>query len=121
MWGHEVYNMFGTLTILFALLVALTCLLTFYLLRFQLEGRAHPLWSETFCNGGMTGLVIYGISFSLFRHYSDMTGLLQLSFYFGYMAVVSFAFFLMLGSAGFQCSFAYVQSLQRQEAQGHTK
>lgn len=38
-----------------------------------------------------------------------MSGFLQKSFYFGYMAVVSFAFFLMLGSSGFYLSMVFIK------------
>ena len=57
----------------------------------------------------MTGLFIYVYSFYFYFHRSGMSGLLQSSFYFGYMAVVSFAFFLMLGSAAFQFSLIFVK------------
>ena len=38
-----------------------------------------------------------------------MGGLLQSSFYFGYMAIISLASVLMLGSIGFYSSCAFVR------------
>ena len=58
---------------------------------------------------GMTGLFIYIYSFFYYFHRSGMSGILQSSFYFGYMAVFSFAFFLILGSAAFQFSLIFVK------------
>jgi hypothetical protein len=42
-----------------------------------------------------------------------MHGLLQTSFFFGYNAVVCFAFFLMLGSVGWRASLLFVRSIYK--------
>lgn len=36
---------------------------------------------------------------------------LQIAFYFGYMAVVCYAFLLMLGTVGFRASLTFVRSV----------
>jgi len=43
--------------------------------------------------------------------HSEMSGLLQTSFFFGYMAVICYAFFLMLGTVGFRGSLLFVRSI----------
>jgi hypothetical protein len=109
MWGHQIYTLFGILFLAFILLVIVTSFITVALLYFQLAREDHRWWWATYINGGMTGLFIYVYSFYFYFHRSGMKGLLQGSFYFGYMAIVSFAFFLMLGSAGFQFSLVFVR------------
>jgi hypothetical protein len=109
MWGHQIYTLFGILFLAFLLLVTVTSFITIALLYFQLAREDHRWWWATYVNGGMTGLFIYIYSFYYYFHRSGMTGMLQGSFYFGYMAVVSYAFFLMLGSAGFQFSLIFVK------------
>jgi hypothetical protein len=109
MWGHQIYTLFGILLLAFVLLIIVTSFITVALLYFQLAREDHQWWWAAFINGGMTGIFIYVYSFYYYFHRSDMTGMLQSSFYFGYMAVVSFAFFLMLGSAGFQFSLIFVK------------
>ncbi len=47
-----------------------------------------------------------------FNH-SGMTGFLQTAFYFLYMAVVAFAFFLMMGAIGFFSAFSFVRYIYR--------
>lgn len=47
-----------------------------------------------------------------------MHGLLQASFFFGYNAVVCFAFFLMLGSVGWRASLLFVRSIYKVRQQG---
>lgn len=42
-----------------------------------------------------------------------MHGLLQTSFFFGYNAIVCFAFFLMLGSIGWRASLLFVRSIYK--------
>lgn len=109
MWGHQIYTLFGILFLAFVLLVIVTSFITVALLYFQLAREDHRWWWASYINGGMTGLFIYLYSFYFYFHRSGMKGILQASFYFGYMAVVSFAFFLMLGSAGFQFSLLFVK------------
>ncbi|KAG7365326.1 endomembrane protein 70-domain containing protein [Nitzschia inconspicua] len=109
MWGHQIYTLFGILLLAFILLIIVTSFITVALLYFQLAREDHRWWWAAFINGGMTGIFIYIYSFYYYFHRSGMSGVLQSSFYFGYMAVVSFAFFLMLGSAGFQFSLIFVK------------
>ena len=109
MWGHQIYTLFGILLMAFILLVIVTSFITVALLYFQLAREDHRWWWASYFNGGMTGVFIYFYSFYYYFHRSGMSGLLQSSFYFGYMAVVSFAFFLMLGSAAFQFSLIFVK------------
>lgn len=109
MWGHQIYTLFGILLLAFVLLVIVTSFITVALLYFQLAREDHRWWWSSYLNGGMTGFFIYIYSFYYYFHRSGMSGILQTSFYFGYMAVVSFAFFLILGSAGFQFSLVFVK------------
>ena len=39
------------------------------------------------------------------------SGWIQGSFYFGYMAIISYAFFIMLGSIGFFSSLVFVRHI----------
>jgi len=107
-WGHKIYSLFGILFLAFVMLVIVTSFITIALLYFQLAREDHRWWWNSFANGGATGLFVYAYSFYYFFHRSNMNGLLQLSFYFGYMGIVSYAFFIMLGFVGFYSSFTFV-------------
>ena len=109
MWGHQIYTLFGILFLAFILLVIVTSFITVALLYFQLAREDHRWGWATYINGGMTGLFIFAYSFYYYFNRSEMSGALQASFFFGYMAVISFAFFIMLGSASFQFSLAFVR------------
>lgn len=107
-WGHKIYTLFGILYLAFIMLVIVTSFITIALLYFQLTREDHRWWWRVFANGGSTGLFIFGYSFFYFFHRSNMDGLLQISFYFGYTGIVSYAFFTMLGFIGFMSSFSFV-------------
>jgi len=107
-WGHKIYTLFGILFVAFVMLVIVTSFITIALLYFQLAREDHRWWWTALYNGGATGLFVFAYSFYYFFHRSNMSGYLQLSFYFGYMAIVSYAFFMMLGFVGFYSAFTFV-------------
>lgn len=109
MWGHQIYTLFGVLIFAFLLLVLVTSAIAVSLLYFQLMREDHRWWWMTLINGGMIGLFTYAYSFYFYFHTSGLTGFLQTSFYFGYMALTSFAVFLMYGSISFQVSLQFVK------------
>jgi hypothetical protein len=108
-WGHKIYTLFGILYLAFIMLVIVTAFITVALLYFQLTREDHRWWWQCFFNGGSTGLFIMGYAFFFFFHRSNMDGLLQISFYFGYTGIVAYAFLMMLGFIGFISGFTFVQ------------
>jgi transmembrane 9 superfamily protein 1 len=121
LWSFKTYTWFGytllsSMSLSFMLLFIVSSLLTVALLPY---GGNDQWWWETYINGGMTGLFIYMYSFYFYFYKSGMTGLLQGSFYFGYMAIISLALFLMLGSAGFQFSLEFVRYARSQQGRAH--
>jgi hypothetical protein len=42
-----------------------------------------------------------------------MSGLLQSAIYFGYMAIISYFFFLMLGTVGFYSSLMFTRAIYK--------
>eukprot|EP00752_Nemacystus_decipiens_P008579 g7660.t1 len=110
-WGHQIYTLFGILILAFLLLLVVCSFITVALIYFQLGREDHRWWWRSFFSGGSTGLFVYAYSFFYFFNRSDMDGLLQSSFYFGYMAVISYAFFIMLGFVGFVSSLTFVKHI----------
>merc|ERR1711977_744758 len=108
LWGHKIYTLFGILFLAFIMLIIITAFITVSLAYFQLAREDYRWWWRSLICGGSTGAFIYAYSFFYFFHRSSMKGMIQGSFYFGYMAIISYAFFLMLGAVGFHATFAFI-------------
>jgi len=109
MWGHHIYTLFGVLLFAFVLLLIVTSAISVCLLYFKLSREDHRWWWSSFLNGGQSGIAIYIYSWWYYHYISGMTGFLQGSFFFGYMFIVSLAFFLMAGAGGFLSSLVFVK------------
>ncbi|MEW5307798.1 MAG: hypothetical protein WDW36_010174 [Sanguina aurantia] len=112
-WGHKVYTIYSILFIVFIILIIVTAFITIALTYFQLAVEDHRWWWRSFLCGGSTGVFIYGYCFYFFFMRSEMSGFMQTSFFFGYNALVCYAFFLMLGSVGFRASLMFVRHIYR--------
>lgn len=110
-WGHQIYTLFGILLFALVLLLIVTSFITIALLYFQLAREDHKWWWMSFVNGGSTGIFILFYSWFYYFNRSSMEGVLQGSFFFVYMAVISYAFFLLLGSCSFLSSMAFVRGI----------
>eukprot|EP00898_Chlorokybus_atmophyticus_P005779 jgi/Chlat1/6201/Chrsp44S05799 len=112
-WGHKVYTIYSILFIVFLILLIVTAFITVALTYFQLAAEDHHWWWRSVLCGGSTGLFIYAYCFYYYNARSDMTGLMQTSFFFGYMGAVCYGFFLMLGSVGYRASLLFVRHIYR--------
>ncbi|KAI3778728.1 hypothetical protein L2E82_08111 [Cichorium intybus] len=110
-WGHRIYTLYSVMSIVFFLLVIMTALVSVAVTYFQLAVEDHRWWWRSFFCGGSTGLYIYVYCIYYYFMRSDMTGFMQVSIFFGYMACVCFGVFLVLGSVGFRASLLFVRYL----------
>ena len=88
-----------------------TACITVSLTYLQLSIEDHNWWWRSILSGGATGFFMYAYSFYYWVDESHMYGLLQLSFYFGYMLIICYAVFLMLGTVGFFASLSFVKQI----------
>jgi len=112
-WGHNSYTLYGILFLVFIILIIVTACITIALTYFQLSMEDYRWWWRSFASGGSTGLFIYVYSFFFYFHRSKMHGFLQFSFYFGYMGLVCWFFFVMLGTVGFYSSLVFVRNIYK--------
>jgi len=110
-WGRNTYQLYGIIFIVFLILLIVTGAITVALTYFRLSLEDHQWWWPAFLSGGSTGLFIYMYAIYFFAYRSRMFGTLQTSFYFGYMALVSYFFFVLLGTVGFFASLAFVKNI----------
>ncbi|CAM8951349.1 unnamed protein product [Rhodiola kirilowii] len=112
-WGHRIYTIYSILFIVFIILLIVTAFITIALTYFQLAAEDHHWWWRSFLCGGSTGVFIYGYCLYYYHARSDMSGFMQTSFFFGYMACICYGFFLMLGTVGFQAALLFVRHIYR--------
>ncbi|KAI4365802.1 hypothetical protein MLD38_021759 [Melastoma candidum] len=112
-WGHRIYTIYSILFIVFIILLIVTAFITVALTYFQLAAEDHEWWWRSFLCGGSTGLFIYGYCLYYYYARSDMSGFMQTSFFFGYMACICYGFFLMLGTVGFRAALLFVRHIYR--------
>lgn len=112
-WGHRNFAPFGILYLMFLILIVVTACMTVSLTYVQLSHENHQWWWMSLVSGGSTALFVYLYSFYFLFHESRMSGMLQLSFYFGYMGILCYALFLMLGTVGFYASLIFVRQIYR--------
>eukprot|EP01006_Ploeotia_vitrea_P022005 TRINITY_DN54419_c0_g1_i1.p1 TRINITY_DN54419_c0_g1~~TRINITY_DN54419_c0_g1_i1.p1 ORF type:complete len:615 (-),score=277.66 TRINITY_DN54419_c0_g1_i1:64-1860(-) len=110
-WGHRVYTLFGILSLAFVMLLIVTAFITVALTYFQLASEDYRWWWRSFLSGGSTGVFIYAYAAFFFLERSPMSGVLQGTFFFGYMFMVAYAFFLMLGSVGYWMALRFVRKI----------
>ncbi|ESR61301.1 transmembrane 9 superfamily member 2 [Citrus sinensis] len=112
-WGHRIYTIYSILFIVFIILLIVTAFITVALTYFQLAAEDHEWWWRSFLCGGSTGAFIYAYCLYYYYARSDMSGFMQTSFFFGYMACICYGFFLMLGTVGFRASLLFVRHIYR--------
>ncbi|KAK1387161.1 Transmembrane 9 superfamily member [Heracleum sosnowskyi] len=112
-WGHRIYTIYSILFIVFIILIIVTAFITVALVYFQLAAEDHEWWWRSFLCGGSTGIFIYGYCLYYYYARSDMSGFMQISFFFGYMACICYGFFLMLGVIGFRAALLFVRHIYR--------
>jgi hypothetical protein len=108
-----VYIIWSILFIVFIILLIVTAFITISMSYFQLAVEDHRWWWRSFLCGGSTGVFIYGYCFYYFFARSDMSGFMQTAFFFGYMLMVCFGFFLMLGTVGWRASLMFVRHIYK--------
>uniref|UniRef100_A0A7N0TGI7 Transmembrane 9 superfamily member n=1 Tax=Kalanchoe fedtschenkoi TaxID=63787 RepID=A0A7N0TGI7_KALFE len=112
-WGHRIYTIYSVLSIVFVILLIVTTFITIALTYFQLAAEDHQWWWRSFLCGGSTGLFIYGYCLYYYHARSDMSGFMQTSFFFGYMACICYGFFLMLGTVGYRAALLFVRHIYK--------
>ena len=109
LWGHAMYTLFGILLMSLILLILVVSSMSIVLLYFQLMNEDHAWQWRCVSMTSSCGIFLFFYSIIYFYYRSDMVGVLQGSFFFGYMAVISYAIGLGLGSVGYVAGLGFVR------------
>jgi len=107
-WGHMYFSLYFILLIVFVLLIAVTIFITISLIYFTLNSENYNWWWRSFAYGGSCSLFVICYSF-FYWDWSGMNGLIQGVFYYGWILILAFLAFTMLGSLAFYGTKRFVK------------
>merc|ERR1712228_262104 len=110
-FGHQVYTLFGILSLAFLMLLIVTCAVTIGLTYFQLQSEDWRWWWTALFTAGSTGIYIFAYSIFYYMYRSYMSGVLQSAIFFGYISIVSYSFVLMLGATGWWATYLFLRQI----------
>ena len=105
LWLHQIYYIFGYL-FLVMIVLTLTCAeVSILLCYFQLCNEDYRWWWRSFLSTGSCALymMLYAIWYNLTE--LEMTGLVPVFLYFGYMTIIAFTCFILTGTIGYFSCF----------------
>lgn len=111
-WGQFTYTPFPIVFLVFVILIMVTSCITIAMIYLMLSQENHKWWWRSIICGGASSFFIYGYSF-FYYYESQMQGLLQTAFYFGYVLIACYGFFMMMATVGFISSLTFVKRIYR--------
>jgi transmembrane 9 superfamily protein 2/4 len=105
LWLHQIYYIFGFLFLVLIILVATCAEVAILLCYFQLCNEDYRWWWRSFLVAGSCAgyTLLYAVWYNITE--LDMTAIVPLVLYFGYMTIISITFFLITGTIGYFACF----------------
>jgi len=110
-WNYKFYYVYGFMFLVYCILLIVTIFVTIVSTYFLLNAEDYRWQWTSFASGGSTALYVFLYSMYYFMTRTRMSGLLQTSFYFGYMALFCMALFVMTGTVGYLGSNWFVRKI----------
>jgi len=112
-WSYKFYYVYGFMLLVYVILVLVTVCTTIVAVYFVLSSENYQWYWISFASAGSTAgyVFLYSIYYFLFK--TQMTGLLQVSYYFGYMLMFCTALFLMCGTIGTWGAGVFVRKIYK--------
>mmetsp|Transcript_37344 Transcript_37344/g.46138 ORF Transcript_37344/g.46138 Transcript_37344/m.46138 type:complete len:599 (-) Transcript_37344:127-1923(-) len=110
-FGHQVYTLFGILSLAFIMLLIVTSAVTIGLIYFQLQSEDWRWWWKAFFIAGSPGYYIFCYAIFYYKYRSYMSGILQATYFFGYITVLSYSFILLLGATGWWAAYFFLNKI----------
>ena len=110
-WNYKFYYVYGFMLLVFVILTIVTACVTIvstYIL-LNAEDRRWK-WVSIF-SGGSTALYVFAYATFYFVTKTQMSGMFQTSFYFGYMFLFSLTIFFMCAAIGYVATSVFVKKI----------
>ncbi|XP_023524112.1 transmembrane 9 superfamily member 8 [Cucurbita pepo subsp. pepo] len=108
-WLNQFYYIFGFLFLVFIILLITCAEITIVLCYFQLCSEDYLWWWRSYLTSGSSALYLFLYSTFYFFTKLEITKLVSGLLYFGYMLIVSYAFFVLTGTIGFYACFWFTR------------
>ncbi|KAK4757564.1 hypothetical protein SAY87_018865 [Trapa incisa] len=108
-WLHQFYYIFGFLFIVFIILIVTCAEITVVLCYFQLCSEDYHWWWRSYLTSGSSALYLFLYATFYFFTKLEITKPVSGALYFGYMLIISYAFFVVTGTIGFYACFWFTR------------
>ncbi|GMP35877.1 hypothetical protein CsSME_00008173 [Camellia sinensis var. sinensis] len=108
-WLQQFYYIFGFLFIVFIILLITCAEITIVLCYFQLCSEDYLWWWRSYLTSGSSALYLFLYAAFYFFTKLEITKPVSGVLYFGYMLIVSYAFFVLTGTIGFYACFWFTR------------
>ncbi|KAK7329925.1 hypothetical protein VNO77_24107 [Canavalia gladiata] len=108
-WLHQFYYIFGFLFIVFVILIITCAEITIVLCYFQLCSEDYLWWWRSYLTSGSSALYLFLYAIFYFFTKLEITKPVSGVMYFGYMLLLSYAFFMLTGTIGFYACFWFTR------------
>lgn len=110
-WLHQTYVLFGFLLLVFVILVITCAEIAIVMCYFQLCSEDYKWYWRAFLTPGMSALYLFLYSVVYFATKLEIKLFVSTLIYFGYMFMISVAFFVLTGSIGFISCLFFVRRI----------
>ena len=112
-WSYKFYYVYGFMLLVYSILAMVTICTTIVAVYFVLNAENYHWQWLAFASAGSTAGYVYLYSIYYFFYKTQMTGLLQTCYFFGYMALFCGALFIMCGTIGSWGAEIFVRKIYR--------
>ncbi|KAJ3425627.1 transmembrane 9 superfamily member [Anaeramoeba flamelloides] len=110
-WGNQIFELYFVLFLAFILMITIVVTTTLALIYYQLCLENYKWWWNSFFIGGSVSIQFFFYSIYYWNYQSEMSGFLQLSYFFGYSLIAAYIIFIMFGTIGFLFSFYFIRKI----------
>lgn len=110
-WLHQFYYVFGFLFMVFIILIITCAEITIVMCYFQLCNEDYHWWWRSFLTSGSSAFYLYLYSILYFFTKLEIIKFVSGLLFFGYMFLVSFAFFILTGTIGYFSCYFFVHKI----------
>jgi len=103
--------MFGFLFLVFVILMLTSAEITIVMTYFQLCAEDWQWWWRSIFTAGSEALYLFLYSVLYFHTKLEIVPVVSSLLYFGYMFLISFAFFVISGTVGFAATFTFIRKI----------